>query len=282
MIVSIFSPHVLNLLFEYPFVMLYRKCCYKRYKTQYKLNKLLKGPSFDISNSLAQVLVVVFTCYFYTSGMPLLNLICLCTLILTYWCNKTLILRYYHKPPEYSYSINRNIIKILPFAVIFHSIFSLYAYGSKDIFPTGYTKNNTSKYVIPNDNSVTHRLSINSGIANIVLIFISFIVLVFLQYSENIKKNSVKTTKIEDESNVEEITFAILKENGKIDGIDTYEIDENPNYHNLIKTFDLIIKKKQHQIIRESALSEIESNSGQNFSSERRKHNTLATISQKN
>ena len=210
--------------------MLYRKCCYKRYKTQYKLNKLLKGPSFDISNSLAQVLVIVFTCYFYTSGMPLLNHICLCALILTYWCNKTLILRYYHKPPEYSYSINRNIIKMLPFAVIFHCIFSLYAYGSKDIFPSGYTKNNTSLYVIPDNNSVSYRLSINSGIANIILILISFIVIALLQYSEKVKKCFTKTNQVIDKNNNEEKTLTKLKEDKQIDGIDTYNINQNRNY----------------------------------------------------
>ena len=84
MLVNIFSPHLLVLLINYPYKTCKRRICHKSYRSQYELNKLFIGPSFDIANSLSQILTVIFSCYMYSGGMPLLNIICLLALIATY------------------------------------------------------------------------------------------------------------------------------------------------------------------------------------------------------
>jgi hypothetical protein len=245
MIVNIFSPHAFTLLFLWPFDILKRKLCHKRYKSQLKLNKLFKGPSFDISESLSQVLVVIFTNFFYSSGIPFLNPICFVTLILTYFCNKILILRYYRAPPEFNHEINESLFIYLPFAIIFHCIFSIYSFGASEIFPSSISKPADSKYIIFETVSLSERIKRNAGISSVVLIFVSALLIFYIRFKQTEFFERFWKFKSYSKKNIDKISLKELKVSNKLTGLQSYDIYKNPSYKNLIKALDSVVKKRK-------------------------------------
>ena len=280
MIVSIFSPHLFNLLIVYPFSNLLRKCFSKFYKSQRDLNKFYAGASFDISNGLSQILAVVFTSYMYSSGIPLLNLLCLITIFFAYWCEKFLILRHYKKPPQYSDNINARLITFLPFAVIFHCIFAIYAYGSAEIFPVGYTMDSNNQFVIPNTNTTIERLSREHGIANLVMIVLNIFLLIGIRYFDKVfvKINRMAKVQTEPQISIDQDIKTLLNDN-KISGLTTYDIYQNPKYRDLIHSIDSVARltKKHSDIFENKELMQFYSNTD-----ERRQSNFNPLVEIKN
>ena len=207
------------------------------------MNQLFRGANFDISDSLCQVLTMVFTCFMYSGGMPLLNVICFVGLVFTYWCNKVLIFRHYRKPPVYSADINRRVIKILPFAVFFHCTISLYMFGSPDIFPEAFQMDPTGKYVQAVGVTIAERLGKNASVANIIVIILSltmFTAFLFLLR----KYNDMKLKKVFDESQ-----FFSMNTEGIVTGTKdithfSYDIMENPKYQKLIHQLNLAASRR--------------------------------------
>ncbi|OMJ91386.1 hypothetical protein SteCoe_6066 [Stentor coeruleus] len=244
-IVSIFSPHAFNLVFFYPLSWFKRKLFYRCFKSQYKLNIFFRGPNFDISDSLSQILAVILTSFMYSSGIPFLNFLCSLTLLLTYWANKILLLRYYKTPPVYSFNINSNIIKFMPFAVIFHCAFAIYAYGSSEIFPTHYTKPELSSFVISYHTSFLKRITKKAGIANMIVIGLSFLLIIILKKFDGIFLRKHKKNKVYEITQVPNDNFTKLKIESKFNGITSYSIYENPDYSPLICALDSVAHRKK-------------------------------------
>ncbi|OMJ91385.1 hypothetical protein SteCoe_6065 [Stentor coeruleus] len=244
-IVSIFSPHAFNLVFFYPLSWCKRKLFYRCFKSQYKLNLFFRGPNFDISDSLSHILAVILTSFMYSSGIPFLNFLCSLTLLLTYWANKILLLRYYKTPPAYSFNINSNIIKFMPFAVIFHCAFAIYAYGSSEIFPTCYTKSESSLFVIPYHTNFQERITTKAGIANLIVIGLSFLLIIVLRRFDSIFLRNHKKNKVHEITQVPNDNFTKLKFESKFKGITSYSIYENPDYSPLICALDSVAHRKK-------------------------------------
>lgn len=242
MLVSIFSSHFLNLVIVYPFAICRKRLCYRKCKTQIELNKLLRGASFDIADSLCEVLTLVFTCFMYSGGIPLLNLICFFGLVLTYWCNKVLIFRYYRKPPMYSADINRRAIKILPFAVVFHCVISSCMFSNPDIFPSAFQRDPTGNYVQALRISITERLQKPASTANIGVISLTFIIsglfFIFIR-----KYREMKLKKAFDESpSLAADTRPVL--NNEDFSNSSYDIMDNLKYQKLIQEVNLAASRK--------------------------------------
>lgn len=244
-IVSIFSPHAFDLVFLYPLSMLKRKLFYRFFKSQYKLNKFFRGPNFDISDSLSQLLAVIFTSFMYSAGIPFLNILCGVALFITHWVNKLLLLRYYRTPPVYSHNINDKMLKFMPFVIIFHCAFAIYAYGSSEIFPTGYTKKASSNYVIPHHTTFLGRIGKKHGIAYMIVIGLSFLTFVALKRLNAFNVKKFRRGKIYDESHVLTASFTKLKAECKFSGITSYNIYENPEYSLLICALDSVANQKK-------------------------------------
>mmetsp|Transcript_18126 Transcript_18126/g.18120 ORF Transcript_18126/g.18120 Transcript_18126/m.18120 type:complete len:104 (+) Transcript_18126:1003-1314(+) len=96
------------------------------------------GPIFVIASRTSMILTVIFTCFIFSGGIPLLNIIGFLALFVIYWTDKFLILRHYRKPPQYSHHIYSSAIKAMPLCVFFHSCVSLYAYGCPNVFPKDF------------------------------------------------------------------------------------------------------------------------------------------------
>ena len=249
MIINIFSQHAFQVLFFYPYGVCKRRFCYKRFKSQLKLNKFFRGPSFDISDSLSQVLVVVCTNYFYSSGMPFLNILCFLTLFLTYICNKFLILRYYRKPPEYNHEINESVFLYLPLPIILHSAFSIYSFGCSEIFPDSVSKSSDSKYVKFNSSLMQEHLQKNFGITSMFLIIGMTIFIIFIKFKRADFYERFWNYKVYAEKNLNNVEFKDLKSKQQLSGLDTYDIHKNPRYKNLIMALDSVAKRKKHNVI---------------------------------
>jgi len=136
--INVFSPHCVNLLVLRTIRGCLRCCCWRRAKTQQELNGMFVGPEFDLAVKYAVVLNLVFSCFLYSGGMPLLNCFCFLGLLFIYWTDKYLVLRYYKKPPVYNETLNTQAVNFLPLSVIFHCAVSLYMYGSDgEVLPEG-------------------------------------------------------------------------------------------------------------------------------------------------
>jgi hypothetical protein len=244
MIVNAITPHFINLLFWYPVGCIKRRCCWKYYKSQVSLNRMFSGPEFNIATKTSQVLTVIFSCYLYSGGMPFLNIICFITLFSLYWIDKTLILRHYKKPPFYSYDINRRLVSLLPLAGIFHCAFSLYMYGSSDIFPKGFYASSTSSYAIPKVNTLTDRIQTYSGVINLFLIFVGlgFITLnIFITPLKALCRRG--KYKVSDEAAIDQGTYTVELEKIKAQGLHSYNIMENEIYRPLIISLNSAAEK---------------------------------------
>ncbi|OMJ79554.1 hypothetical protein SteCoe_20406 [Stentor coeruleus] len=243
MIMSMFSPHAFDLVFLYPYGIIKRAWCYKCFKSQHKLNKFFRGPSFDISDRFAQVLVVIFTTFMYSSGIPFLNMTCFCTLVLVYWCDKILILRHFRTPPVYSYDLNQRIITLMPLAVIIHAAFAIYAYGSAEIFPIGYEQEKEGSVIVPKKISFGERLSKPPGIANIIVILIGIFLMFDIKCHNKLfpKKNSARVT----DEGAAVGNFNDLRESGYFAGLDSYNIFSNEKYGKLVHTMNSLVRRKR-------------------------------------
>lgn len=256
MIVSIFSPHVFELLILWPIGILKRKLCSKCFKSQYKLNKFFRGPSFDISDSLAQALVVVFTTYTYSAGMPMLIIICFVSLILTYWCKKILILRHNRTPPVYSYNLNTRLVFFLPVAVVFHCIFAIFAYSSPEIFPFSYKKSQKTGYIVPNHLKVLDVIKRDSTIANGIIIILCLVSMILLKNFDMVYKKLSTFNRVSAKNSCDLYSFSQLKESGKLSGLNTYNIYENPAYKTLIHALDSVARKHKKMFSEKDSLIE--------------------------
>lgn len=230
MIVNAISPHFFNLIFWYPLGCCRRKCCWKFYQSQNSLNEMFAGPEFNIATRTAQVLTTLFSCYLYSGGMPILNIICFLTMFCIFWIDKTLILRHYRKPPFYSSAINERLVRILPLAIVIHCSFSLYAYGATDIFPSevkGEEGDFKGKSV-----SLWERMYRMTGIINLILILLSVIFVILLVFALPLCRS--KVNKVFDEDHAIRGTYSMELTRIKAQGLHSYNIMENLTYRPLI------------------------------------------------
>jgi RNA recognition motif-containing protein len=243
MALSIGSPHGFYLLFRYPLAWFKRRFDWQKHEIQGDLNQMMIGPEFAIEVHTAINLNIVFTCFLYSSGMPILNFICFFALLIRYWVEKWLVLRFFKKPPIYKEEINNKALNILPFAGMLHCLFGLYMYGSDDIFPRGYhlgDENQYGDYWIENDEaSLSDRMGMDSGVVCLVLFAVGFAIwlidallhrLILLILINVFKMNIVTSVKYK--------TFKENLLNKNLRGIATYNIWENPDYAPLVKSMN--------------------------------------------
>ncbi|KAF0697360.1 Aste57867_11946 [Aphanomyces stellatus] len=103
-------------------------------ETQRDLEALYRGPEFDLATRYSVVINTIFITLLFSSGMPLMLLIGLFSMIVTYWTDKFTFLRVVRRPPEYDGEIARAAGNLLPWAVLLHSLFGIWMYSNTDIF----------------------------------------------------------------------------------------------------------------------------------------------------
>lgn len=257
MLLSIFAPHCWYLCVVFPYNRIKRICRIKRFNSQYELNKYFRGMNFDISDSLSQILTVVFTCFMYSGPIPLLNIVCFFAMIITYWTNKVLIFRYYRRPPCYDADINERAIKFLPLAVVFHCIISFYAFTNPDIFPKDFIIDQTTGYVIPQSESLGQRISTGVGIANLLLMTVALVMFIIILITPR-DFQSIKVNKVLAGDPDSEFRFEDYKKNFQNECVlCSYDIMENPKYSKLI----IALNSSAKRVREKKTMSTFKSNS---------------------
>ncbi|OMJ87132.1 hypothetical protein SteCoe_11206 [Stentor coeruleus] len=231
MIISLGSPHLIYLFIAYPLGWCSRKFCYKSKKTQYELNLLYTGPDFDISTRTAMIFNMIFTCFLYSGGIPLLNCVCFIYLIIIYYTDKFLMLRHFKRPPFYTQEIYIAAFQILPWAVIFHCMVSLFMYGNNEIFKI-YTKENKTIHNIFGD-VFGARVEKPAGIVLIFLVLSGLVLIFTMNFIEMIFGKLI--TKISKSKN-EETEFKDIRNELRRTGLDSYDIRMNPDYAKIIQS----------------------------------------------
>jgi hypothetical protein len=105
---------------------------------QDELNAMEVGPEFDIVTNTATMLTLVFFAMIYASGLPILIPVACITFICYFGFYKTLVLRFYKKPPRVGAGIIEAVIGLLPYAAILRLMFSAWMLGNTDILPATF------------------------------------------------------------------------------------------------------------------------------------------------
>lgn len=107
--------------------------------TQETLNSVYQLPEWHLSLKLAQCLTVIFVVIMYAGGMPALYLVGFIYCIVTYWVEKWVLLKGSSKPPKYSHRPIARGLYLIPVAVFFHVVLTLWMYGNQNLFPSEWS-----------------------------------------------------------------------------------------------------------------------------------------------
>lgn len=107
------------------------------------------GPEYILQLRFAQVIALIFVTFTYSSGMPALYWITFVSLVITYWTDKILVTRYFRKENGFTADLSRNVVNILPWALIVHIPFGYLMISEPNILqsntisgsPSGMTGN---------------------------------------------------------------------------------------------------------------------------------------------
>ncbi|CAG9311044.1 unnamed protein product [Blepharisma stoltei] len=248
MCISIVSPHFLfNFLVFYMRGLWRRLNSYKLYKTQYEMHNAFIGPVFLIAARTSMILTTIFTCFIFSGGVPLLNVIGFLALFVIYWTDKFLILRHYRKPPPYNHHIYSSAIKAMPLCVFFHSCVSLYAYGCPNVFPKDFIerietfvyKNNTRidiNYLDYKVQDLEDRIIMDHGIVFLTLAILSFILFLLFEFSEKITREIKRKLLLKDHPETKK--FSEIEDEMIDYALTRYDLELNPNYSYLIASMN--------------------------------------------
>lgn len=237
MMINIFSPSWINILILYPLGACKRKCGIRGCVIQAEANSRFQGAEFDVAIKTSFIVRSIFACFLYSSGMPILNIVCFLILFSLYWIDKCLILRHYQKPPMLHSVLNDEVIKFLPFAVVFHCGFSLYMFRASEIFPIKWGENN----------SLADRISSFTGGVNILMILLAVTsfgwVYLYGKCFNCMMKRKVTVANDNMNSSIQD-----KLRNLRNQGLDTYDISKHPEFMGIIRAMDtaaVLIKEKE-------------------------------------
>ena len=175
----------------------------------------------------AQILMVIFIMLMYSGGMPLLNVLCFFAMLVIYWTEKLLILRYYRRPPHYNDNLYMSAIRKMYVALVVHALISAYMYGSPDIFREEGTDQNLEYRYITS----------TAGIA-MVLIVVGVLVVYGLSWLIlKVCKACLKKMHFQVYSKEKRRLDEVLPEINKR-SIGSYEISKHPKYTALIQAIN--------------------------------------------
>lgn len=132
MALYIIYPHLLYLM-ALPYFRKKREKKFEEALIQREMNDNSLGPEFTVTQYYAITLNTIFVTLFYSSGLPILLWFAFFSLLIQYWVYKYMILRYNKRPPSYDHRLNKDIINILPLAIIMHLMIGNFQYNLIDL-----------------------------------------------------------------------------------------------------------------------------------------------------
>jgi len=107
-----------------------------RQTTQEEYENLYTGPEFILQLRLAQVLSMMFVTMTYSSVLPILYLVSFLFLLITYWTDKFLILRYFRSQNQFTGDLSKKVVEVMPLAAVSHFIFGHQMFSNHSILHT--------------------------------------------------------------------------------------------------------------------------------------------------
>mmetsp|Transcript_25023 Transcript_25023/g.54436 ORF Transcript_25023/g.54436 Transcript_25023/m.54436 type:complete len:1094 (+) Transcript_25023:67-3348(+) len=112
--------------------------------TRASLEKQYELPNWELSLRAAQTFNVVCTIIFYSGGMPVLYFAGAVYAFVAYWVDKYSLVRGSKRPPAYDATVMQTCMNFIPFAVVLHSCFASFVFGSQLLFPSDF-----NQYTLP-------------------------------------------------------------------------------------------------------------------------------------
>ena len=97
--------------------------------SQRELNALLEGSDFAMAENYARITNVVFVCFMFSSGLPVLNFVALLTFLTSFWGDKVWFCYFVKTPPSYSLKVGRAASESLLYASLLHTITAIWLYS---------------------------------------------------------------------------------------------------------------------------------------------------------
>lgn len=146
MIINCFTPHIYSILriIKWRWNM---KNAENKAESQRDLNSIFVGPSADYSLRHAQLFNVVFVCYVFSTGMPLMPFVALCSILISYWMDKFFFIHLFRRPPAYGNGVTRIMTAYLPVALILHLSVGSWMLSNNEIFRQQWDPLRVSSYL---------------------------------------------------------------------------------------------------------------------------------------
>jgi len=109
----------------------------KTNQTDYE--EVYTGPEFALDTRYSQILTVIFVCFLYGSGMPVLYLTTFIQLTVTYFLDKYYLLKFSKLPESYGSNLETIIRRTLYAAIILHLLIAIFIFGESNLFVDGIT-----------------------------------------------------------------------------------------------------------------------------------------------
>lgn len=110
--------------------------------TQEELNLMYLGPPFKLSQRYAQQVATLCVCLIFSTGIPILYVIGFVNFLVAYCIEKYAFIHLYRSPPRYNATISKTATRLVPWAVVFHLLFSIWALSNKEIFNSSSSSSN--------------------------------------------------------------------------------------------------------------------------------------------
>ena len=107
--------------------------------TQAQLNRLHTGPEFLYSENYAQHMATFFTTLTFATGLPLLYPIACINYFIGYFVDKYLFIHLYRTPPRLDGRLGREVLAMVPWAIVLHCGTSIWMLGQPELFTTAGT-----------------------------------------------------------------------------------------------------------------------------------------------
>jgi len=133
---NIAMPHLLVFIDEFVVVALKRDWVTRFAVSQAELEQELKATEFDLEDRYALALANVVIVLMFNAGYPVLNAVAAVSFGITYWVDKTLLLRVYKKPEKVGSQSAQYAAKILPIAFLLHLGLAWWSYSDEYFMPS--------------------------------------------------------------------------------------------------------------------------------------------------
>ena len=103
-------------------------------RTQRDLNNKVLGPFSDPAIRYGQLFNILFVCYVFSTGMPILVPIACASFFLYYWVDKLAFMWYYRSPPAFSIHLQDAMSSFIPLALLLHCALGTWMLSASELF----------------------------------------------------------------------------------------------------------------------------------------------------